>query len=284
MTGTRPVLRVEHLHVRRGTTILKDINWRVERGQHWGILGANGSGKTTLLNALTGYSPATAGRVEVRGQEFGKYDWRELRKQIGLVSHHITQMMDRPLTARETVLSGKEAMLNYAVKGSTEDEAKSWRILRQVQCEHLAERSWLTLSQGERQRVAIGRSIMADFQLLLLDEPCAGLDPVAREGFLAFVERLARGKTSPTLVLVTHHTDEIMPSFTHVLVLKSGRVLASGEKRQILTSSVLSDAFDTPATLVTSDSRYVMRISRNGLIFSSPDRPLENDETGGDGI
>ena len=284
MTETRPVLRVEHLHVRRGTTILEDINWRVERGQHWCILGANGSGKTTLLNALAGYSPATAGRVEVCGQEFGKYDWRELRKQIGLVSHHITQMMDRPLTARETVLSGKEAMLNYAVKGSTEDEAKALRILRQVQCEHLAERSWLTLSQGERQRVAIGRAIMADFQLLLLDEPCAGLDPVAREGFLAFVECLARGKTTPTLVLVTHHTDEIMPSFTHVLILKSGRVLASGEKRQVLTSSVLSDAFDTPTTLVTSDSRYDMRVSRNGLFFSSSDRPLGNDKPGGDGF
>jgi iron complex transport system ATP-binding protein len=139
MSGTKPVVDIDHLHVRRGITILEDINWRVEKGQHWCILGANGSGKTTLLNALTGYFPATAGRVEVCGQEFGKYDWRELRKQIGLVSHHITQMMDRPLTARETVLSGKEAMLNYAVKGSTEDEAKALRILRQVQCEHLAE-------------------------------------------------------------------------------------------------------------------------------------------------
>ena len=270
MTGTKPVVHVDHLHVRRGTTILEDINWRVERGEHWCILGANGSGKTTLLNTLTGYFPATAGRVEVYGHEFGRYDWRELRKQIGLVSNHITQMMDRPITALETVLSGKDAMLNYAAKGPAEDEAKALRILRQAECEHLAERSWLTLSQGERQRVAIGRAIMADFQLLILDEPCAGLDPVAREGFLVFVERLVRDKMSPTLVLVTHHTEEVMPCFTHVLILKSGRVLASGKKRQIFTSSVLSDAFDAPVTLVASDSRYFMTVSPNRLVFSSP--------------
>src|SRR5262249_23179563 len=136
------------------------------------------------------------------------------------------------------------------------DRRRARSILRQIECAYLAERPWRVLSQGERQRVLIGRALMASPPLLILDEPCAGLDPAAREHFLSFLQRLGRGKDSPTLVLVTHHVDEIMPVFSHVLVLKAGRVLAGGKKGEVMTGPRLSDAFDVAMRLGRRDGRY----------------------------
>lgn len=241
---TRTVLQVSHLSIHRGdTVILDDVCWRIERGQHWAMLGANGSGKTSLLSALTGYLNATSGEIELLGQKFGQADWRELRKQIGLVSSSVRQMMAESEPALLTVLSGKNAVIDYWGNGTQADRLRARRILKQVECEYLADRPWQVLSQGERQRVLIGRALMATPRLLILDEPCAGLDPVARENLLQFLQRLGSKRSSPTLVLVTHHIEEIMPVISHALVLKAGRVIASGEKRAVLTSAKLSGAF-----------------------------------------
>jgi iron complex transport system ATP-binding protein len=263
MNKPEPVLRISQLRVERDLTILDDVNWLVEKGQHWCILGANGSGKTSLLNTLMAYLPASAGTIEVCGQEYGTTDWREHRKKIGLVSSSILQRIEPSETVIETVVSGKYAMLNYWGKISEADRQSGLNILKQIACDHLAERSWRNLSQGEKQRICIGRALMADLRLLFLDEPCAGLDPVARENFLLFLEDIAQKKTLPTLVLVTHHIDEIMPSFTHILLLKSGRVLASGAKEKVLTSDSLSKAFGARITLrkAHADSRYRMTIA-----------------------
>jgi len=227
-----PVLELSGLRVRRGQVeILRDVSWCVERGQHWVILGANGSGKTSLLSALTGYLTPSEGEVFLLGERFGHSDWRELRKHIGLVSSSVRQMMAEAEPALETVVSGKYAMIDFWGRTTRPDRVAAMRLLRQVECAYLADRPWQVLSQGERQRVLIARALMAKPQLLILDEPCAGLDPAAREQFLQFLQRLGRGKNSPTLVLVTHHVEEIMPVFSHVLVLKSGRVLAGGRKK-----------------------------------------------------
>jgi iron complex transport system ATP-binding protein len=258
MGRSQPVIDVRNLRVERDITILDGISWRVERGQHWCILGANGSGKTSLLAALTAYLPFSSGEVSVQGRVYGAADWRELRKRIGLVSSSILQRISDVETALETVVSGKYAMVNYWGEVSRADRLKAMGILKQLECEHLADRAWRQLSQGERQRIGIGRSLMANLRLLILDEPCAGLDPVAREHFLRFLERLAAKNMSATLVLVTHHIEEIVPSLTHVLVLKSGRVLAAGPKGEVLTSAVLSAAFDAEVRVVQSDSRYSM--------------------------
>ena len=211
-------LRIE----RDGTVILRDVNWRVQRGEHWVILGANGSGKTSLLSALTGYLMPTSGEISVLGETYGESDWRELRKQIGLVSSSVRQMMADDEPALETVASGKYAMIGFWGRLSRTDKAKAQQLLRQVECEYLAARPWGVLSQGERQRVLIGRALMARPRILILDEPCAGLDPAAREHFLQFIQRLGAQKNSPTLVLVTHHVEEMMPVFSHVLILKNG--------------------------------------------------------------
>jgi iron complex transport system ATP-binding protein len=157
-----PILTVRDLTIQRGDTrILDAVSWAVQRGEHWVILGANGSGKTSLLSALTGYLTPTRGDIAVLGQVFGESDWRELRKHIGLVSSSVRQMMADHEPALTTVISGKYAMIDYWGSIRRADRAPALRLLRQVEAEHLADRRWEVLSQGERQRVLIGRALMA---------------------------------------------------------------------------------------------------------------------------
>jgi iron complex transport system ATP-binding protein len=256
------VLRVRNLRVERDTTvILDDVSWRVNRGEHWAILGANGSGKTSLLCALAAYLTPTAGTIKVLGERYGETDWRELRKRVGLVSSSIRQMMAEDEPALETVVSGKYAMIDHWGEPSTADRKAAVRILKDIECSHLAARPWRVLSQGERQRVLIGRALLANPPLLILDEPCAGLDPVARERFLQFLEKLGRRKGAPTLILVTHHVEEVMPVFSHVLLLKGGGVLTQGRKIDVLTSALLTRAFDASIQVRRVDGRHELSIT-----------------------
>lgn len=258
----RPILEVRGLDIHReGTRILDGISWRVVRGEHWTILGANGSGKTSLLSALTGYLMPTAGEIFVLGQQYGHADWRELRKRIGLVSSSIRQLMADTEPALETVVSGKYAMIDLWGKIGRADRARGMRLLEEIECAHLAARPWLFLSQGERQRILIGRALMAQPRLLILDEPCAGLDPAAREHFLQFLQRLGRRADSPTLVLVTHHVEEIMPVFSHALILHSGKVLAAGRKSDVLNAGNLSRAFNAAVRLQRRSRRYELTVA-----------------------
>lgn len=256
-----PVIAVAQLRVERDAPILNGIDWTVARGEHWVILGANGSGKTSLLSTLTGYMPPTAGDISVLGETYGRSDWRELRKRIGICSSSIHHMMEGHETALSAVISGRHAMVGMWGEVRDDERRQALRILRQVEAEKIRDRPWRFLSQGERQRVLIGRALMARPELLILDEPCAGLDPVAREHFVQFLERLARSKGAPTLVLVTHHVEEIMPAFSHVLVLKGGSVLACGPKAKILTSGTLSRAFQAPVRLRRQRGRYSLAVT-----------------------
>ena len=244
------VLRVGGLCIVRGPdTILDGIDWEVERGQHWVILGANGSGKTSLLSALTAYLTPSSGTVEVLGAVYGRTDWRELRRSVGLVSSSIRQMIGDDATALEIVDSGRGATINSSERVKPADRRRGLEILRRVEADTLADRAWGVLSQGERQRVLIGRAMMAAPPLLILDEPCAGLDPVARERFVRFLDRLGRKRGGPSLVLVTHHVEEIAPVFTHALLLRQGKVLAAGKKPAVLTTALLTETFDAPLRL-----------------------------------
>jgi iron complex transport system ATP-binding protein len=257
----KPVLEISNLRVQRGgVTILDGVNWRVERGQHWAILGANGSGKTSLLSALTGYLMPTAGVIFLLGKKYGHSDWRELRKKIGIVSSSVRQMMSDDEPALETVASGKFAMIDFWGRLSRADRSRALKLLRQIECAHLAERPWRVLSQGERQRVLIGRALMATPRVLILDEPCAGLDPAAREHFLQFIQRLGMRPNAPTLVLVTHHVEEIMPVFSRALILKNGKVLVAGKKTEALTAKNLSHAFGAKIKLRSKAGRFAMNV------------------------
>ena len=253
------VLAIRDLTIQRGDTrILDRVSWEVARGQHWVILGANGSGKTSLLSALAGYLTPTAGDITVLGETFGASDWRELRKYIGLVSSTVRQMVPDEEDALATVVSGKDAMSGFWGEPKRADREAARRLLRQVEAEYLVARPWLVLSQGERQRVLIARALMARPRLLILDEPCAGLDPVAREHFLAFLQRLGTQRDAPALVLVTHHVEEIMPVFGHALLLREGRVIAAGERSRVLTGALLSKTFAARLRVMRRDGRYKM--------------------------
>jgi iron complex transport system ATP-binding protein len=259
----KPVLEVTGLRVERGTTaILRGVDWRVGTREHWVILGANGSGKTSLLKALTGFLSPTAGEFSVLGRRYGAADWRELRLHIGVVTSAFTASIPLSEVTLDTVVSGKYAQLDLWHAGTRADRAAALRLLRAAGLMHLATREWAYLSQGERQRVLIARALMARPQLLILDEPCAGLDPVARDRFLRFLEKLARRRGAPALVLVTHHVEEITPAFTHALLLKAGRVVAAGPRAAVLTRRNLSETFGAPLRLGRTAGRYRLAVGR----------------------
>ena len=245
---------------RRRTRILNGVNWKVQRGEHWVVLGANGSGKTSLLSALTGYLTPTSGRMVLLGEEFGNSDWRALRLHVGLVSSSIRQLMPDHEPALITVASGRYAIIDFWGTPRREDRIRAQKILKQIECSDLTDRPWIYLSQGERQRVLIGRALMSRPKILILDEPCAGLDPSAREQFLQFLNRLGKQRAGPALILVTHHVEEIMPVFTHALVLRGGKVQIQGARGIALTSASLSKAFNTEAKLHKRQDRYTLTL------------------------
>lgn len=257
-----PLLQISNLYVQRGdTTILYDIHWSLRPGEHWVLLGPNGCGKTSLLKTLLGYLSPSKGSIELLGNRYGSDDWRDVRIRLGIVTSAIQASIPPAEIAEETVISGKYAQLDLWTATTRADRASARKFLSLMGAEGLAGRPWLYLSQGERQRVLIARALMAKPRVLILDEPCAGLDPVARSEFLSFVERLARTPRAPALVLVTHHIEEIRPVFTHAIALKRGRLVHSGRIRDIITSRVLTDVFEAPMKVRRSGGRYTAEIS-----------------------
>ena len=253
------MISIQNLNVTRaGTVILKDISWEVGEGENWVILGANGSGKTTLLSCVTGYFTPSGGTINVLGRQYGKSDWRELRKEVGLVSSSIRHWIDDGQLALDVVASGRNAELNSwrPAKGRLRHE--SLQALLDVECQGLAGRPWAFLSQGERQRVLIGRALMARYRILILDEPCAGLDPVARERFLQFLQRLAASPDTPNLVFVTHHIEEILPCFDRALILQDGQILSQGRIHSVVTSAIMTEAFGSRILVRRTRGRYWM--------------------------
>jgi iron complex transport system ATP-binding protein len=218
--------------------ILGRIEWRIRRGEHWAIVGPNGAGKTTLLRVLAADLWPSRGRVSVLGREFGRYDLSELRRHIGVVSTATAERIASWDTASAIIGDGAEDAL-ASVAGA-----------------HLSGRTYATLSQGERQRVLIARALVTRPALLLLDEPCAGLDPVARERFLADLGVLATRANAPALVLITHHIEEIPPFVTHLLALKDGAVVARGPIGDALTDATMSATFDVACRIEREDGRW----------------------------
>ncbi len=256
------ILDISGLRVTRGdNVILHGLDWRVRRGEHWTILGANGCGKTTLLKTLLGYLSPTAGDIAVLGHRYGETDWRELRLKLGIVTSALQASVPAAEPALETVVSGRYAQLDLWLTPTRADIAAAKKLLRLLGATRLLDREWQFLSQGERQRILIARALMARPRLLILDEPCAGLDPVARENFLRFLARLARRSDCPALVLVTHHVEEILPAFTHALLLRAGRVVAAGPRAATLTTRRLRATFGVPLRLRRRTGRYALSIA-----------------------
>ncbi len=236
-----PVLAVTKLRIaRERKVILRRLDWQVQQGQHWVILGPNGSGKSSLLAALTGYFAPTSGNVSVLGETFGRSDWRELRLRIGLVGPAVASLIEPSEPALHIVAGGLDGVINLWRRPKPAALSVARKLLRQLKVSGVAGRPWGHLSQGERQRVLIARALASAPTLLILDEPCAGLDPLARRDFLTLLNELPRRLPGVSIVLITHHVEEIVPAFTHALLLRDGQKLAAGPLREVLTSKQLT--------------------------------------------
>lgn len=256
-----PTLEVCGIEFRRGRSILKGIDWRVERGQHWAVLGPNGCGKTSLINIITGYDSATSGTIEIDGSRYGDDDWREVRKRVGIVASTLTVMLESGEPVLDVIASGRDAKLNLWEPPSDALRAAARKLLKSFGCAYLADALWGPLSQGEKQKVLICRALMAKFRVMILDEPCAGLDPVAREHFLQWLGEISAKRGAPSLLMVTHHVEEILPCMSHVLVLRDGAVLAAGPKEEVLTSACLSTAYGASVSLHRRGTRYQLTVN-----------------------
>jgi iron complex transport system ATP-binding protein len=255
------VLDLQAVTIRRGTTtILDEVTWTVRDGERWVVLGRNGAGKTTLLQVASGRMHPTGGTADLLGSRLGRVDVFELRPRIGLSSASLADRIPAGETVRDVVLTAAYGVTGRWREAYEElDESRATDLLTAFGVVHLSDRTFGTLSEGERKRVQIARSLMTDPELLLLDEPAAGLDLGGREELVAALAELAGDPRSPVLVLVTHHVEEIPPGFTHILLLREGTAFAAGPIDEVLTAETLSGAFDLPLSVEHTEGRWSAR-------------------------
>ena len=255
------VLELAEVSVRRGgATLLDKVSWVVREGERWVILGANGAGKTTLMQIAAAQIHPTGGAVGVLGELIGTVDLFELRPRIGVASAAIAERIPRDEVVEDLIVSASYAVLGrWREEYDHLDHARAKDLMREVGIERLADRTFGTLSEGERKRVQIARALMTDPELLLLDEPAAGLDLGGREDLVSTLSVLAYDPDAPATVVVSHHVEEIPPGFTHVLMLREGRVVAEGPLETTLTAEALSATFGMPLSLAHEDGRWAAR-------------------------
>jgi iron complex transport system ATP-binding protein len=255
------VLEFAGVTVRRGqATLLDQISWRVADGDRWVVLGPNGAGKTTLLQVASAQIHPTDGVAGILDEVLGTVDVFELRPRIGLTSAALAERIPRDELVRDVVVSASYAVVGRWREAYDDlDHDRAHGLLQQVGAGHLLGRTFGTLSEGERKRVQIARALMADPELLLLDEPAAGLDLGGREDLVATLSALALDPASPATVLVSHHVEEIPPGFTHGLLLRAGRVVAAGPIAGVITEENLAETFDMPLVLTREAGRWAAR-------------------------
>ncbi|WP_396658027.1 ABC transporter ATP-binding protein [Microbacterium sp.] len=255
------VLEFSDVVVRRnGRNIVDDLTWTVDDDQRWVILGPNGAGKTTLLLLADTLIHPTSGDVTILGERLGRTDVFELRPRIGFASSAMAKRLPPEETVLNVVLTAAYSVLGRWNEDYEDiDERRALRVLAEWRLESLADRTFGTLSDGEQKRVQIARAVMTDPELLLLDEPTASLDLGAREELLALLGGYAQAPTTPAMVMVTHHVEEIPVGFTHVLLLRDGGVVAAGPIAEALTAENLTETFGLPITLSEQDGRFAAR-------------------------
>jgi len=255
------VVRLRGVGVRRGSSmLLRDVTWTVHADERWVVIGPNGAGKTTLLQVAAAQLYPTEGTARILGERLGATDVFELRPRIGLASAALADRVPPGEKVIDLVLTAA-----YAIVGRWKEEYDSTDVTRAVElldalgCAHLIRRRFATLSEGERKRVQIARALMPDPELLFLDEPAAGLDLGGREDLVRRIARLAADGTAPTMVLVTHHVEEVPAGFTHALLMRRGCVLASGRLERVFTEENLSKCFGVPLAIEHRKSRWSAR-------------------------
>jgi iron complex transport system ATP-binding protein len=255
------VIRLKGVEVRReGAALLRSVDWAVQEDERWVIIGPNGAGKTTLLQVAAAMLFPSAGSVDILGEELGKTDVFELRPRIGLASAAVADKVPAEEKVIDLVLTA-----SYAIIGRWKEEYDSTDVTRAVElldalgCAHLIRRRFSTLSEGERKRVSIARALMPDPELLLLDEPAAGLDLGGREDLLARLTALSTDRLAPTMVLVTHHVEEVPEGFTHAMLLRRGSVVVTGKVDEVFTAEHLSKCFGLPLSVERQEGRWHAR-------------------------
>ena len=255
------VLEFADVTVKRGqATLLEGIDWTVEEDERWVVLGPNGAGKTTLLQVAAAQIHPTSGVAGILGEVLGTVDVFDLRPRIGLTSAALAERIPRHEKVHDVVVSASYSVLGRWREHYDElDHDRARDLLVEVGAGHLMERTFGTLSEGERKRVQIARALMTDPELLLLDEPAAGLDLGGREDLVSTLTVLAMDEMSPATVLVSHHVEEIPPGFTHAMLLRKGRIVASGPMEEVLTEGIISATFGMPLQLTHEDGRWAAR-------------------------
>jgi iron complex transport system ATP-binding protein len=255
------VLQLTGVTVRRGqASLLADVDWTVREGERWVVLGPNGAGKTTLVQVCSAQLHPSAGTVEVLGEQLGAVDVFELRPRIGFTSAAVAERIPGAERVGDVVVSASYGVVGRWREHYDElDHDRAADLLTEVGVAHLADRTFGTLSEGERKRVQIARALMADPELLVMDEPAAGLDLGGREDLVSTLSVLAEDPDSPAIVLVSHHVEEIPPGFTHALLLRRGGVVAAGPLADVMTAERLTETFGMPLQLARDGGRYAAR-------------------------
>ncbi|MFM8191271.1 MAG: ABC transporter ATP-binding protein [Candidatus Nanopelagicus sp.] len=255
------ILQLENISVVRGDrVILGPLDWQVLEGQRWVILGPNGAGKTTLLQVCSSLIHPSSGQIRILGQTLGKVDVFELRTQIGLTSSKLVEQLPDDELVMDVVLTAAYAMFGrWQEKYDLWDESRAMALLTALGVRELGNRVFGSLSDGEKKRVQIARSLMADPELLLLDEPASSLDLGGREDLLQRIENFASDPLAPATVIVTHHIEEIPVGTTHALLLKEGKVLAQGVIDEVITNENLTNAYGLPIAVQSQNGRFFAR-------------------------
>ena len=255
------ILELSDISVRRGDrVILGPLNWQVLEGQRWVILGPNGAGKTTLLQICSSLIHPTTGEIHILGEKLGRVDVFELRTRIGLTSSALVEQISPDELVMDVVLTAAYAMLGrWQEKYDLWDESRAMALLTALGVRELGERLFGSLSEGEKKRVQIARALMADPELLLLDEPASSLDLGGREDLLRRIESLSKDPLAPATVIVTHHIEEIPVGTTHALLLRDGVAVAQGEVASVITDQNLTQAYGLAITVQTEGGRFFAR-------------------------
>ena len=248
--------------IRQQNALLQDINWRIEAGEDWAVLGLNGAGKSLMLNMISGNLWPSSGKLTVLGEVFGETSIPDLTKRIGWVSQSLQERIHREEQAEYIVLSGKFASIGIYQNYSEADMAEAKQLLISLGAKKLIGKVYQVLSQGEKQIVLIARALMAKPELLILDEPCNGLDLFAREDLLSRIKKMKQAADAPSLLYVTHHTEEILPLLNHVLMIRDGKIFKQGKRAELLNETVLNDFYQRPIAIHEMKDNRMMVIPK----------------------